>query len=60
MVKCSFCGSEYEFPRGVTQVNSTSGHVNYFCSRKCRVYSKMNRKKGKWSGKQTKTEYKKK
>jgi len=58
MPKCSYCGNEYEVPRGVTIVNSVSGHINYFCSRKCRVYSEMNRKKGKWSGKQTKSEYK--
>ncbi|MEM3405973.1 MAG: 50S ribosomal protein L24 [Candidatus Pacearchaeota archaeon] len=49
MPKCSYCKKEYEFPRGITLVNSNTGHISYFCSRKCRKYSEMNRKKGKWS-----------
>ena len=35
MQKCSFCGSEYEFPRGLTYVVS-EGRILYFCSSKCR------------------------
>lgn len=59
MPKCTYCGRDYESHQGVTVVNSISGNINYFCCRKCRKYFGMNRKKGKWSGKQTKREYKK-
>jgi len=51
MPKCSYCGKNYEFPKGITIVNSSSGRVSYFCSRKCRRYQEMKRKKGKWSEK---------
>jgi len=48
MPKCSYCGSDYEFPRGLTLVD-TIGKVKYYCSSKCRKYALMNRKKGKWA-----------
>jgi len=48
MPKCSYCGEDYEFPRGLTLVNAL-GHIRYFCSSKCRKYALMNRTKGKWA-----------
>lgn len=35
MQKCTFCGSVYEFPRGLTYVTG-EGKISYFCSSKCR------------------------
>ncbi len=49
MVKCSYCNHEYEWPKGTTVVNSTTGEVSYFCCSKCRKYSEMKRKKKKWA-----------
>ena len=48
MPKCTYCGEDYEFPRGLTLVNAL-GHIRYFCSSKCRKYSAMGRTKGKWA-----------
>jgi len=48
MPKCTYCGEDYEFPRGLTLVNAL-GHIRYFCSSKCRKYALMNRTKGKWA-----------
>lgn len=48
MPKCSYCGEEYEFPYGLTLVDIV-GRIKYFCSSKCRKYSIMNRKRGKWA-----------
>lgn len=49
MPKCSFCGKQYEIPRGLTFV-LPSGDVLYFCSSKCEKNYKMGRKpkKQKW------------
>ena len=49
MPACSFCKSNYEFPRGTTVVQK-DGTVRYFCSSKCRKNSQMGRqsKKVKW------------
>ncbi|MFH1710767.1 MAG: 50S ribosomal protein L24 [Nanoarchaeota archaeon] len=48
MPKCSYCGKNYEFPRGLTLVDSL-GKIKHLCSSKCRKYSDMGRKKGKWA-----------
>ena len=50
MPKCDYCKKEYEVSKGMTFVES-SGNVKHFCSAKCRKYSKMKRKKGKWAAK---------
>ena len=55
MPKCTYCGKEYEFPRGLTLVDSV-GKVKYFCSHKCRKYAEMVKKKGKWAQKNKKQE----
>lgn len=49
MPKCSFCGENYEFPRGLT-LALNDGVVLYFCSSKCRKNFKLGRKskKLKW------------
>jgi len=50
MVKCTYCGENYEIPRGVTVVEGISGRAKYFCSSKCRKYSEMSKRKAKWAG----------
>ena len=57
MPKCSYCGEDYEFPRGLTLVNAL-GHIRYYCSSKCRKYALMNRTKGKWAQTEKKEEEK--
>lgn len=49
MPKCSFCGENYEFPRGLT-LALNDGVVLHFCSSKCRKNFKLGRKskKLKW------------
>jgi len=49
MPKCSYCGQTYEFPKGLTVVESISGKIRYFCSSKCRKNYEMGRKKRKWT-----------
>jgi ribosomal protein L24E len=48
MPKCTYCGENYEFPRGLTLVDLV-GKVKHFCSGKCRKYALMGRSKGKWA-----------
>jgi len=50
MSKCSFCGKEYEIPRGMTEFDIT-GKIRYYCSSKCRKNYKMGREseKFKWT-----------
>lgn len=50
MVKCTFCGREYEPPYGLTEFDIT-GHTRHFCSSKCRKNFKMGREndKVKWT-----------
>jgi len=57
MPKCSFCGKQYEIPRGMTLV-MIDGTINYFCSSKCRKNWKLgrNKKKVKWIKKMKKSE----
>jgi len=47
MPKCSFCGENYEFPRGLTLV-MIDGTVNHLCSSKCRKNMLMKRRKVRW------------
>ena len=42
MPRCSFCKSNYEFPRGITVVQR-DGNPRYYCSSKCRKNSEMGR-----------------
>jgi large subunit ribosomal protein L24e len=49
MVKCFFCGGEVKKGTGILYANN-KGKLMNFCSSKCRKYSLMGRKKGKWSG----------
>lgn len=42
MPKCSFCGKEYDIPRGLTFV-LPNGDLLYFCCSKCRKNHKMGR-----------------
>jgi len=49
MPKCVYCSQNYEFPKGLTLVESISGRVKYFCSSKCRKNALMARKKRKWA-----------
>jgi len=42
MPRCSFCKSNYEFPRGITVVQK-EGTPRYYCSSKCRKNSEMGR-----------------
>ncbi|MBS3085216.1 50S ribosomal protein L24e [Candidatus Pacearchaeota archaeon] len=53
MTKCSYCGREYEIPRGLTLVLN-SGKVLYLCSSKCRKNMKMKRRKVRWVSKKRK------
>jgi len=49
MPKCNYCDKQYEWPKGVTVVNSRTGEIKYFCSSKCRKNAEMKRKKRKWA-----------
>ncbi len=47
MPKCVYCGTNYEFPRGLTLVKS-DGTVKYLCSSKCKKNMLMKRRKVFW------------
>ena len=47
MPKCVYCGTTYEFPRGLTLIMK-DGTINYLCSGKCRKNMLMKRRKVKW------------
>jgi large subunit ribosomal protein L24e len=53
MQKCTYCGKEYEFPKGLTFVQ-TDGKIVYLCSSKCRKNMKLKRRKVKWIEKKKK------
>ena len=53
MPKCSYCGKEYDIPRGLTLV-ALDGNVKYLCSSKCRKNMKMKRRKVRWISKKKK------
>lgn len=59
MPKCSYCGADYEFPRGLTFVKS-DGTVIYFCSGKCRKNKFMKKRKVRWISKSKKEKEEKK
>jgi len=52
MPKCSFCKSNYEFPRGITVIQR-DGNPRYYCCSKCRKNSEMGRdnRRVKWVAK---------
>jgi len=60
MPKCSFCGREYKWPRGLTFIK-TDGTVLHYCSSKCRKNKVLGRKskKVKWIKKQKKAKIEK-
>jgi large subunit ribosomal protein L24e len=47
MPKCSFCGEQYEPPRGLSFVKN-DGTVVYLCSAKCRKNMQMKKRKVRW------------
>ena len=55
MPKCSFCGKQYEIPRGLTYVKA-DGKIFYYCSSKCRKNHELGRvaKRVKWIKKKKK------
>ena len=53
MPKCSYCGKEYEPPKGLTLVMN-DGNVKYLCSSKCRKNMVMKRRKVRWISKKSK------
>jgi|TARA_Y100000310_G_C20584758_1_gene764803 ribosomal protein L24E len=54
MPKCSFCGTVYENPRGLSLV-LTDGSLKHLCSSKCRKNFQMKRRKNRWIIKMKKT-----
>jgi len=59
MPKCSYCGEQYEPPRGLTFVLN-DGNLRYLCSSKCRKNMLMKRRKVKWISKKNKIQEQKK
>ena len=53
MPKCSYCGKEYETPRGLTLVLN-DGTAKNLCSAKCRKNMKLKRRKVRWVSKKKK------
>jgi large subunit ribosomal protein L24e len=55
MPVCSYCKTQYEFPRGTTIVMN-DGNARYYCSSKCIKNEKLGRKskKVKWINKKKK------
>lgn len=47
MPKCSYCGTDYSIPRGLTFVLN-DGTVKQLCSSKCRKNMLMKRRKVRW------------
>lgn len=47
MPKCSFCGTMYENPHGLSLVKN-DGTVKHLCSSKCRKNLLMKRRKVRW------------
>jgi large subunit ribosomal protein L24e len=54
MTKCSYCGKNYEIPRGLTLVLK-DGTIKYLCSSKCRKNWRMKRRKVRWISKKEKS-----
>jgi len=55
MPKCSYCGKQYEPPRGLTLVMN-DGTLKHLCSSKCRKNMLMRRRKTRWISKKGKTQ----
>lgn len=55
MPKCSYCGKEYDFHKGLTLVGN-DGNAKYLCSSKCRKNMLMKRRKVRWISKKKKKE----
>lgn len=53
MPKCSYCGKEYDIPRGLIFVMN-DGSVKNLCSSKCRKNMLMKRRKVRWVSKKKK------
>ena len=53
MPKCSYCGREYDFHRGLSLVMN-DGSVKHLCSSKCRKNMLMKRRKVRWVSKKKK------
>ena len=53
MPKCSYCGHDYDIPRGLTYVLIV-GTVKHLCSSKCRKNMLMKRRKVRWITKKQK------
>jgi large subunit ribosomal protein L24e len=53
MTKCSYCGKEYDFHKGLTLVLN-SGEIKHFCSSKCRKNMRMGKRKTRWISKKKK------
>lgn len=49
-MKCSYCGKDYEFPKGLTYVLK-DGKVKNLCSSKCRKNMLMKKRKVRWISK---------
>lgn len=55
MPKCTYCSTQYPEHEGTTVVDSISGDVKHYCSKKCRIHSerkpkrKRKMKKKKWA-----------
>ena len=54
MPKCVYCGTNYEFPRGLTLVKA-DGTVKFLCSSKCKKNMLMKRRKVNWVRKSEET-----
>jgi large subunit ribosomal protein L24e len=53
MPKCSYCGRDYEPPKGLSLVLK-DGSVKFLCSAKCRKNFSMKRRKVRWVSKKKK------
>jgi ribosomal protein L24E len=53
MPKCTYCGTQYENPRGLTYILK-DGTVKHLCSSKCRKNMLMKRRKVRWISKKKK------
>lgn len=54
MVKCVYCGKNYEHPRGLSYILK-DGTVKFLCSSKCRKNMLMKRRKVNWVRKSDET-----
>ena len=50
MPKCSYCGKEYDFHKGLTLVLN-SGEVKHLCSSKSRKNMQIGKRKTRWISK---------